>query len=117
MQIGPGENVGCWFGVLLGHSPGGQDRFDLRAMGCVRCGHNGLLQSSAQPCAVVAFRQGCSCQEVYSMNGAELLRARFGIDLPGVEVPPEITPLLDRRVTRRYTDQPVPDSLLDALLA
>jgi FMN reductase [NAD(P)H] len=50
-------------------------------------------------------------------DGPELLRARFGIDLPGVEVPPEIAPLLDRRVTRRYTDQAVPDSLLDALLA
>ena len=50
-------------------------------------------------------------------DGAELLRARFGIDLPGVDVPAEIAPLLDRRVTRRYTDQPVPDSLLDALLA
>ncbi len=51
------------------------------------------------------------------MDGAELLRARFGIDLPDVTVPPEVAPLLDRRVTRRYTDQPVPDSLLDALLA
>ncbi len=47
----------------------------------------------------------------------ELLRARFGIDLPNVDVPPEVAPLLDRRVTRRYTEQPVPDSLLDALLA
>ncbi len=50
-------------------------------------------------------------------DGTELLRARFGIDLPDVEVPPAVAPLLDRRVTRRYTDQPVPDSLLDALLA
>lgn len=51
------------------------------------------------------------------MDGPELLRARFGIDLQGVEVPPPIAPLLDRRVTRRYTERPVPDSLLDALLA
>jgi FMN reductase [NAD(P)H] len=51
------------------------------------------------------------------MDGAELLRARFGIDLPGADVPSAAAPLLDRRVTRRYTDQPVPDTLLDALLA
>ena len=51
------------------------------------------------------------------MDGGDLLRARFGIDLPGVKVPPEVTPLLDRRVARRYKDEPVPDSLLDALLA
>jgi FMN reductase [NAD(P)H] len=50
-------------------------------------------------------------------NGADLVRARFGIDLPGVDVPPAIAPLLDRRVVRRYKDEPVPDSLLDALLA
>ncbi len=46
-----------------------------------------------------------------------LLRARFGIDLPEAEVPDAVVPLLDRRVTRRYTDQDVPDSLLDGLLA
>lgn len=47
----------------------------------------------------------------------DLLNARFGIDVPGAEVPDAIARLLDRRVTRRYTDQDVPDSLLDALLA
>lgn len=47
----------------------------------------------------------------------DLLRARFGIDLPGTEVPDAIASLIDRRVTRRYTDRDVPDSLLDALLA
>jgi FMN reductase [NAD(P)H] len=46
-----------------------------------------------------------------------LLHARFGIDLPGTEVPDAIASLIDRRVTRRYTEQDVPDSLLDALLA
>ena len=46
-----------------------------------------------------------------------LLRARYGIDIPGAEIPDAIAPLLDRRVTRRYTDQDIPDSLLDALLA
>ena len=46
-----------------------------------------------------------------------LLGARFGIDIPGTEVPDAIAPLIDRRVTRRYTEQDVPDSLLDALLA
>ena len=46
-----------------------------------------------------------------------LLQARFGIDLPDAEVPDAIASLIDRRVTRRYTEQDVPDSLLDALLA
>jgi len=45
-----------------------------------------------------------------------LLQARFGIDIPGAHVPDAIAPLLDRRVVRRYRDEPVPDSLLDALL-
>jgi FMN reductase [NAD(P)H] len=47
----------------------------------------------------------------------ELFTARFGIDQPGVEIPDPIAPLVDRRVVRRYTDQPVPDPLLDGLLA
>lgn len=46
-----------------------------------------------------------------------LLRARFGIDLPGAEVPDAVARLIDRRVARRYTEQAVPDPLLDALLA
>ena len=50
-------------------------------------------------------------------DSQELLRARFGIAPPGVDVPDAIAPLLDRRVARRYKDEPVPDSLLDALLA
>jgi FMN reductase [NAD(P)H] len=46
-----------------------------------------------------------------------LLTARYGIDLPGTEIPDAIAPLIDRRVARRYTEQDIPDSLLDALLA
>ncbi len=49
--------------------------------------------------------------------GSEHLRARFGIEIPGAQAPDAIVPLLDRRVVRRYRDEPVPDSLLDALLA
>ena len=49
-------------------------------------------------------------------DGAELLRARFGMDVPGAEVPDAVAPLLDRRVTRRYRDECVPDTLLGALL-
>jgi len=52
-----------------------------------------------------------------TQDGQALLKARFGVELPSVEVPDIIAPLLDRRVVRRYTDQPVPDTLLDALLA
>lgn len=46
-----------------------------------------------------------------------MLHARFGMNLPEYEVPEAVTPLLDRRVTRRYTDQEVPDGLLNGLLA
>ncbi len=50
-------------------------------------------------------------------DNRELLQARFGMDIPDAEVPDAIAPLLDRRVVRRYKDEPVPDSLLDGLLA
>src|SRR5580704_7533320 len=119
MQIGPGKDVRCRLGVLLRHAPGDQNRFDLRAMRCVRCRHDSLLEGLRSalrgrhiPASVPRGDQRCAMAD-----SAELLRARFGIDLPGVEVPPEVAPLLDRRVTRRYTEQSVPDSLLDALLA
>ncbi len=50
-------------------------------------------------------------------DGQALLNARYGMDMPNVEVPDPIAPLLDRRVVRRYTDQEIPDPLLDGLLA
>jgi nitroreductase/FMN reductase [NAD(P)H] len=51
------------------------------------------------------------------VDTGELLRARFGTETPGVEVPDAIASLIDRRVVRRYTDQDIPDPLLDGLLA
>lgn len=48
---------------------------------------------------------------------AALLKARFGTDMPGAEVPDAVAPLLDRRVTRRYAEDDIPDGLLDGLLA
>jgi nitroreductase/FMN reductase [NAD(P)H] len=52
-----------------------------------------------------------------SVDSSDLLRARYGLELPGQEVPPTVAALLDRRVTRRYRDEDVPDALLDTLLA
>lgn len=51
------------------------------------------------------------------MDGEDLLRARFGIEISGAEVPDAVAPLLDRRVTRRYAEREVPEGLLDGLLA
>jgi FMN reductase [NAD(P)H] len=50
-------------------------------------------------------------------DSAGLLRARFGLDLPGEVVPEAVAALLDRRVSRRYRAEPVSDALLDTLLA
>jgi nitroreductase/FMN reductase [NAD(P)H] len=47
----------------------------------------------------------------------ELLRARYGLELDGPDVPPAVAALLDRRVGRRYRDEDVADALLDVLLA
>jgi FMN reductase [NAD(P)H] len=58
-----------------------------------------------------------NAEETNMADSHVLLRARFGIDCDGVEVPDAIAGLVDRRVTRRYTDQDVPAPLLDALLA
>jgi FMN reductase [NAD(P)H] len=55
--------------------------------------------------------------DALSKDGQALLKARFGMELPDVDVPAAIAPFLDRRVVRRYTEQAVPESLLDALLA
>jgi FMN reductase [NAD(P)H] len=51
------------------------------------------------------------------IDSTALLRARFGLDLPGEAVPEAIAALLDRRVSRRYRAEPVSDALLDTLLA
>lgn len=51
---------------------------------------------------------------------AALLRQRLGEPLPFVppaDLPPALRALLDRRVTRRYRPDPVPEALLGALLA
>jgi len=50
------------------------------------------------------------------IDSTDLLQARYGLDVSGPEVPATVAALLDRRVSRRYRDQDVPDALLDALL-
>jgi FMN reductase [NAD(P)H] len=50
-------------------------------------------------------------------DSTSLLRARFGLDLPGEAVPEAVAALLDRRVTRRYRAEPITDASLDTLLA
>ena len=47
VQIRPGEDVRSRFRIVLGHPPGRQDGFELRAMRLVRCGHGRLLRLSA----------------------------------------------------------------------
>ena len=50
-------------------------------------------------------------------DAAALLTARYGTKHEAGEIPAAVAALLDRRVTRRYKPDPVPDSLLDILLA
>ena len=50
-------------------------------------------------------------------DAAALLEARYGLPHAPVCVPDGVAALLDRRVTRRYTPDPVNDELLDVLLA
>jgi FMN reductase [NAD(P)H] len=51
-----------------------------------------------------------------SVDSTELLHTRYGLDQQAAPVPPAVAALLDRRVTRRYRDEDIPDPLLDALL-
>ena len=51
---------------------------------------------------------------------SELIGARYGIDYTGDapdDLPAAVRQLLERRCIRRYTEEPVPDSVLDTLLA
>ena len=53
------------------------------------------------------------------MTPADLIHARYGkvpFD-PPEEISPALAALLDRRVTRRYRAEDVPDPLLDTILA
>jgi nitroreductase/FMN reductase [NAD(P)H] len=52
------------------------------------------------------------------MDAEALIRARYGaLPFTPPEIPAGLAMLLDRRVTRRYRPDPVPDALLDAVLA
>lgn len=52
------------------------------------------------------------------MDAEALIRARYGaLPFAPAEVPPGLALLLDRRVTRRYRPDDVPDALLDTVLA
>ena len=50
-------------------------------------------------------------------NGAALMAARYGMPATAGELPPALAALLDRRVTRRYKPDAVPEPLLETLLA
>jgi FMN reductase [NAD(P)H] len=58
------------------------------------------------------------------MSPDEMIRARYGLRpeaplpfVPPEAVPPALAAILDRRVTRRYRDEAVPEGLLGTLLA
>jgi len=52
------------------------------------------------------------------MNAEPLIRARYGaLPFHPVEIPDALALLLDRRVTRRYRPDVIPDALLDTVLA
>lgn len=52
------------------------------------------------------------------MDAEALIRARYGaLPFAPAEVAPALAALLDRRVIRRYRPDPVPDALLDTVLA
>lgn len=52
------------------------------------------------------------------MDAEALIRARYGsLPFQPAEIPPGLALLLDRRVTRRYRADDVPDALLDTVLA
>lgn len=49
---------------------------------------------------------------------SDLVRARYGtLPFTPAEIPPALAPILDRRVTRRYRPDAIPDALLRTVLA